>query len=226
MITLSQSLNFNNEHISKQYKQILVDNQSLYFVKNNLQDGENYNTSNSDILQLKNGNRVFYNDEKIYYNCNDCVACTTCTTNCYKCDDCHSSCHGCNTCHKDCYNCDSCYSYCTNCTTCYSCVNIVDNCSQTVTKTCSSCANCDSCTTCREGCYDFSCMDLFDGCPAGFGCYTCDTCDSCYEHCYRGYTYSTSCSSCQNKCYACDNICYGGTAKWYACGSYGGTAGW
>ena len=196
MITLSNNLKFNN-FSTTDYNKIVIEPNTVWF-------GDN------KVIELKQDNRIYYNGHQIYYNCNNCVACTTCNSSCFSCDNCTASCVNCDNCTSNCYRCDSCYSYCTSCTGCYSCYDWVDPCNPQVQKTCGYCNSCDSCNDCYSGCYyEFSCPKGFNSC----------NCVSCINDCYKAHSdcdddYYISCYSCQNRCDVCVNICYGGTAKW------------
>lgn len=151
MITLSQSLNFNDSDYSKKYKKIQLQSQEIIFAK---ETDNNGNITTYDWLGSRGDGdteRFFYNGKRIYYNC-DCVACTNCndcqhcTQDCYNCHECDScdSCNGCNECYNyhgncfgDCYGChvcDSCYG-CDSCTSCY------NECNSACNQGCQSCAH-------------------------------------------------------------------------------------
>lgn len=197
MITIANSIKFNNLS-TQDYENVTVTENQIAF-------------GNNKILEVKEDDRIFYNGERIYYNCNNCVECTTCNSNCHSCDSCTASCDGCDTCNDYCYNCDSCFSHCTNCTICYSCHSIIDPCEKEVEIECSVCNNCQKCAGVYDDC-EFSCGNDFPGCLMCVGCYSKCTDNHDKINCTNGYY--RYCRSCQNKCYNCVNICYGGTAKW------------
>lgn len=203
MITLSKDLAFNNFK-TMEYNSIIVGSDVIKF-------------SNDKKLQVmeqtvnnKKAKKIFYNDDRIYYDCNNCVKCTNCNSECVTCDSCHNKCVTCDSCHTDCYSCNSCHSYCTSCTGCHSCYDNVEPCPQQILRICSYCNRCDSC---YGGCNN-GCVMPFGGCSDKLrGCARCDNmCQGKHSDCK--YDYYTACIGCQTYCDSCVNICYGGTARW------------
>ena len=184
MITVSNSLNFNNNKTTDYNKIILEKN--IYFGSGD----------NQKQLEFKKDGRVFYNGTQIYYGCDEKVACVTCDS--------------CTACNDKCNTCVECLNHCTTCngcTSCFNCANCNEHCN-TCTASCVGCTSCDGgcqkcvgtgCLTC-VGCFDFSCENetashcsTCTGCDGGYGrCETCRTCNGCID--------------CHAKCYFWDGL--------------------
>jgi len=190
MITVSKTLNFNN-NFSKTYDKI--------------KSYTNIDFGNNKLALIYDDNRVFYNNEKLYYQCNN-VACTNCNScqdsNCYSCNNCYDNCHSCN----DCTTCTGC-NVCTGCTgSCHGC-NTCDG-------TCYSCNSCHgTCTTACQGCNSSTSPPCNHSCSSGCAGVYC-----CTGNCYNGTGIGT-CSDCRNVagCVRCNEGLNPGTPRPGAC---------
>ena len=221
MITVSNSLNFNNNKTTDYNKIILEKN--IYFGSGD----------NQKQLEFKKDGRIFYNGTQIYYGCDEkvacvtCDSCTTCNGTCHDCTSCTMcvDCHGCTTC-DGCHNCNEHCNACTGCNGCTDDNNCFVNCYNWCT-CCNSCTRCTSglfsaCSLCFMSTYGRPCSDCNNSCyqfqttpaiPGGTSCdgeamYTygskgCTMCDSC-DNCNACNGVCTSCFG----CYVCDDRCY------------------
>ena len=212
MITVSNSLNFNNNKTTDYNKIILEKN--IYFGSGD----------NQKQLEFKKDGRIFYNGTQIYYNCKE---------NCVSCDTCYDTCQ---TCAGTCYNCTACTMCvdCHGCTTCDGCVNCNEHCNA-----CTGCHGCTDDNNCYVNCYGWctccnSCTwcasGLFSGCSLCFNRYYGCPCNDCNDTCYQfqteppkvigstscngaaeysGTTTTRGCDTCDTcrKCNACNGVC-------------------
>lgn len=127
MITLSNNLKFNN-FSTTDYDKIIVSPNQIQF-------------GNNKILELKNGDRIYYNGYPIYYECKKgCNLCTDCNST----TSCSSKCNSCiNGCNELCVSCNSCVDCHTGCQACTNC----DACHE-----CTSCRSCNNCQGCNCEC--------------------------------------------------------------------------